>query len=220
MIENMNKKKAVLFDFDGTLVDTNGLVIESWQHTYRTLLGREAEVTVLLKTFGEPLWNSMEQAFPDKDTEEVIEIYRAYQRLHFQEDIKIFPQMKETILKLKDMGIKVAIVTSRLRPTTEEGLKKFKLLDLVDAIVCGGETTEHKPNPEPVLLALEKLGVSGKDALMIGDSYFDIISSNRARVDSVLVKWAITVVDQDLQGEKKPTYRIDRAEDILDLVTL
>ncbi len=221
------KKNTFLFDFDGTLADTNQIVIDSWQHTFKTVKGELGDEKWILSTFGEPLWFSMENAFPEEDVDEMIRIYRGYQKQHYKEEIKPFPGMVEVIKELKRRGHKVGIITSRLRPTTEIGLEKFGILDEIDAIVCGGETEEHKPNPEPALLGLKKLNSKSEDAVMIGDSSFDIICANRAGVTSVMVEWAITghgensqepgAVAADIPDDNKPDLFIKKAEELLEL---
>lgn len=221
------KKNTFLFDFDGTLADTNQIVIDSWQHTFKTVNGEPGDEKWILSTFGEPLWFSMENAFPGKDVDELIEIYRGYQKEHYKEEIKPFPGMVDLIKELKKRGHKVGIITSRLRPTTEIGLEKFGLIDDIDAIVCGGETEEHKPNPEPALLGLKKLNSKSEDTVMIGDSSFDIICANRAGITSVMVEWAITehglkpraegTVTGDIPKENLPDLFIKHPKEILEL---
>lgn len=217
------KKKAVLFDFDGTIADTNQLIINSWQYTYNKIYGRDGDVKEILKTFGEPLWKSIETLFPERDVEETTKTYREYQYNHFDEEIGIFPGMKETIVRLSELGYKTAVVTSRLKPTTLQGLKSFGLLEYMDAVITVEDCAESKPNPGPVLTALKTLNVEAKDAVMVGDSQFDVICANRAGCTSVLVDWALATTDstalEDAKaGENEPDYRISKAMDIFNIV--
>lgn len=184
-------KTTFLFDFDGTLADTNQTVINSWHQTFKYVNGVPGDEEWIISTFGEPLWISMEKAFPGKNIDELIGVYRSYQEKHFKEETKPFPGMVDVIKKLKTAGKKIGIITSRLRNTTEEGLKSFGVLDYIDEMVCAGDTSEHKPDPEPVILGLKKLRSNPSEAVMIGDSNFDIICANRAGVTSALVDWAI-----------------------------
>ena len=212
------KYTSILFDFDGTLANTNGLVMGSWKHAFRVLRNIEQSEDVIKKTFGEPLGVSMQKFFPEVPVEEAIEIYRSHQKDIFEEMIEPFPGMVELIKGLKARGYKVAITTSRLGNSTMVGLRKFGLNDVFDVIVTANDTTKHKPDPEPVLITLEKLGAKPEEALMIGDSMFDIKCAHNAGVKAVLVGWAEAVSEEDLNGPDRPDYFIETAEDLFDLV--
>lgn len=209
---------TVIFDFDGTLADTNRMVINSWQHTYRTLLGREEPEENILRTFGEPLALSMEKAFPQVPAEEAIAIYRGYQELHFEEMIRPFPGMAELVRRLKEEGFKVGIVTSRLRNTTMRGLRAFSLSECVDELVTCEDTQKHKPEPEPALEALSRLKAVPEEAVMVGDSMFDILCAHGAGMKAVLVGWALAVGEEEKRGPDGPDVVADTAEELLSLI--
>jgi len=184
------KKKHVIFDFDGTLINTNEIVIESWQATYVHYRGRREDPKKIYESFGEPLVVSMEREFPDVDTDEAIRIYRNYQETHFAGALSLFPGIMELITKLRAEGHTTSIVTSRTRMTTVEYLALFDLDDKFDVMVSCDDTDAHKPDAEPLLIALDRLGAAGEDAIMIGDSKYDIGCANNAGVDSVLITWS------------------------------
>lgn len=208
---------TIIFDFDGTLVNTNQVVINSWQHTYRAVEGKEHPEEEIVKTFGEPLQVSMEKAFPNHNVEEMIDIYRGYQINHFTDMIELFPGMEQLIHQLKEKGYGVAIVTSRTRESTMSGLEKFKLTPLIDCIVSCDDTDKHKPHPEPALMALRQMGVTADQALMIGDSMFDIKCAHGAGMKAVLVGWALAVSEAEKSGADRPEYIIEKAEDLFAL---
>ena len=212
------KYTSILFDFDGTLANTNGLVIGSWKHAFRVLKGIEQSEEEIKKTFGEPLAVSMEKFFPDVPVEEAIATYRSYQKDVFENLIEPFDGMVDLIKGLKAKGYKVAVTTSRMGGSTMAGLRKFGLADIFDAIVTSDDTTKHKPDPEPVLITLEKLGVKPEEALMIGDSMFDIKCAHNAGVKAVLVGWAEAVSEEDMNGPDRPDFYIESAEELFDLV--
>ncbi len=209
---------TILLDFDGTLANTNGLVLESWQHVYRVLTGREAEEEALKATFGEPLAVSMAKLFPDTPVETAIDIYRGHQKDIYEEMIEPFPGMVELIKELKARGLKVAVTTSRMRNTTMIGLNKFGVAEYLDAVITCDDCTRHKPDPEPVLITLERLGARAEEALMVGDSMFDIKCAHNAGVRAVLVGWAEAVTNADPEGPDAPDYFMEKAEDLLKLV--
>ena len=213
----MSRFKAVLFDFDGTIMDTNTIILKSWKHTFNTVLGRDPVHEEIVATFGEPLDVTMGKLFPDRDTHEMVETYRSYQKHIYQDDITMFPGMKETILELQKRGYKVAIVTSRLWYSTRTGLFKFDIADMFDAVVSAEDTTIHKPDPTPCLRCLEKLGIGPEEALMVGDSKFDILCARNAGVESCLVSWTISV-SEELRRQLAPEYYITEAEQLLDIV--
>ncbi|QIB70501.1 HAD-IA family hydrolase [Aminipila butyrica] len=222
MNENIKKDtkqiNTILFDFDGTVMNTNDLILGSWQHTFKAITGQEADPQVIHRTFGETLAKSMVDFFPDFPLEDAIDIYRNYQTGRFADAISPFPGMLELIKDLHQKGYKTAVVTSRLKPTTMEGLQKYGLDQILDAIVTVEDCTRHKPDPEPAQIALKKLSAKPEEALMVGDSKFDIGCANNAGVTSVLVDWAVAIYDKEQEGIFKPDYVIQKAEDVLEIL--
>jgi pyrophosphatase PpaX len=203
---------TVLFDFDGTLVDTNAVIIESWQHTFRTLEGKERPLEDIIKTLGEPLVVTMAKLFPHMDTSETIPIYRDFQRDNFIENVSLFPGMGELVVTLKRKGYKLGLVTSRMKRSTTLGLEKFKLKEYFDVIITADDTDKHKPDPEPVNIALEKLDSKAEESILIGDSRFDILCAKNAGVKSILVAWSIAF------PEEVPDYIIKTAEEVFQIL--
>lgn len=209
---------TVIFDFDGTVIDTNQVVINSWQHTYAELLGRTEPVENIVKTFGEPLSVSMAKAFPGFDADEAVEIYRQYQVKHFEDMIELFPGMDNVMAELKLRGCKIGVVTSRLKRTTVQGLQKFGLDKIIDDLVTCEDTDKHKPDPEPALVSLNNLNSTSNEAIMVGDSMFDIKCAHNAGMAAVLVDWAIAVSHEDREGPDGPEYVIKKASDLLKII--
>ena len=211
------KITTVLFDFDGTLIDTDEIIIQSFQHTFRTVLGEEKPEEEIIKTFGEPLGLTMEKML-DIDPAEAIRIYRSYHNTKFEDLIKVFPGMMELVKELYSRGYKLGIVTSRLRHTTLVGLKKFDLEKYFGYVLTADDTDKHKPDPEAINIVLEKLGSKPEETLMIGDSKFDIMCAKNAGVESVLVGWAVSLSDEEKAGIYKPDFIVEKAEDVLNLL--
>jgi pyrophosphatase PpaX len=206
---------TILFDFDGTVMDTNRVIINSWQHTFRTLTGAERPEADIVASFGEILHDTAARFFPDVPVEETVEVYRSYHRANFGPMISVFPGVRELLDALKARGCTLAIVTSRLPATTAEGLEKYGLTDYFDLIVTCEDCTKFKPDPEPVRIALEKLGKKPEEALMVGDTRNDILCARGAGVRSVLVGWAVAVPEEERVGPDAPDYCIEEAGDLL-----
>lgn len=214
----MAKINTVLFDFDGTVMNTNDVILESWQHTFRTIEGKERPEEEIIRTFGEPLVITMEKFFPQIPVEESTQIYRGYHYDNFGELITIFPGIIELLAVLKEKGYKTAVVTSRMKGTTDQGLDKYALKQYFDEVITCDDCTKHKPDPEPILVALKKLQARPEESIMLGDSMFDILCAKNAGVKSVLVGWALAVTEEEKNGSQGPDYCIENAEDLLKIL--
>ena len=212
-------KKHVIFDFDGTLINTNEIIVESWQAVFRHYRGERGDEKVIYASFGETLKDTMRELFPEADVDEAVAIYRNYQAANCEGMIRPFPGLEDLVRKIRETGRTTSIVTSRLLETTNKYLDEFGMRELFDVIVTADDTTAHKPDPEPVLTALRKLGAAPEDSIMLGDTRFDIGCANNAGVDSVLVTWS-----NGFPAEKMaemgfaPRFVIDRPEDLLPLL--
>lgn len=215
----MNSYNTILFDFDGTLMNTNEVIIQSWQHTFRMVEGKERPVEEIIRTFGEPLGITMGKVLPHIPVEEGVEIYRSFHRENFGDLIKLFPGVKELLSDLKQERYMLGLVTSRLAATTYEGMEKYGIQNYFDCIITADDTKKHKPDPEPLNIALERLDAGPKEALFIGDSMFDIHCARNAGVKSVLVGWALAVTEEEKSGPQGPDYVIQRTDDLWNLLS-
>lgn len=211
-------KKYILFDFDGTLVNTNDVILASWQHTYRHYLGHEMPVDHITSCFGEPLLLTMEREFPGVDPQESADVYRQFQLENADKLVTIFPGIKELLADLKAAGYVLGIVTSRTRESALRYMDMFAITSYFSNLVTCDDTTVHKPNPEPILLAMSKLGASAEESIMIGDSPFDIKCANNAGVDSVMVNWRITCDETSVIDDAKVDYWLHQPSDLVELL--
>ncbi|MCM8710888.1 pyrophosphatase PpaX [Clostridium sp. SYSU_GA19001] len=207
--------KAVLFDLDGTLIDTNELIIQSFNYTLKKHLNLEVDRNELVMHFGEPLLNTLE--YFDKDNAHVLmQTYRGYNEAIHDEVAKEIVGAKETLNELKALGVKVGIVTSKRRTLAERGLNLFNLLHKMDVIITPEDTTKHKPDGEPVIKACENLGILPEEALMVGDSHNDILSGKNAGAKTCLVKYTVLPLHKIM--EHNPDYAVEKIEDIIKIV--
>ncbi len=121
--------------------------------------------------------------------EAMVATYREYHFAHHEESVKPYPDVVEVVTALAGRGARLGVVTSKLRSGAERGLKLTGLMDFFDTIVSADEVIRAKPHPEPVLAALERLGVDVKDAVFIGDSPHDIAAGREAGVATAGVLW-------------------------------
>lgn len=217
----MSRIEAILFDFDGTLVDTNEVILKSWQHTFLALTGKEGDRKEIIRSYGEPLRDTMRRFFggTEEEVEEHVAIYRDYQKTIFLDEIRLFQGVERTLEKLKQQGYKLALVTSRLAASTQEGLKKFEMDNFFDTVVTADDTQAHKPDPEPVQIALERLGTPPDQALMVGDTWLDIECARNADVQSALAGWSLRQT-KDILQQCTPDYIIHTMRSILKMVNM
>jgi pyrophosphatase PpaX len=214
----MRKIDTVVFDFDGTLVDTNDVVLSSWQYAARGLLGHEFPTETLTATLGEPITHTIAYLFPDHDPDLVVKAYRDFHHEHFADMIRVFPGVREMLGALEADGYKLGLVTNRLRRTTETGLRQFDIEKYFGAVVAVGEAPKDKPAPEHIWFTLDKLGSAADRAVLVGDSQNDIIGGHNAGLISVRVAWAVATDGGYGDSAAKPDYVIDTPLDLIHLL--
>jgi pyrophosphatase PpaX len=168
--------------------------------------------------FGEPLLLTMAREFPGVDPKESADVYRSFQMENADRLVTIFPGIKELLADLKDAGYVLGVVTSRTRESAQRYMDMFGIASYFSDLVSCDDTSIHKPNPEPLLLAMSRLGAAPEEALMIGDSPFDIKCANNAGVDSVMVNWRITCDETSLIDDAKVDYWIHKPSDLVELL--
>ena len=209
--------RAALFDFDGTLVDTTELIYQSMRHAAGEILGREIPREILMANVGQPLPRQMELIDAER-AEALLESYRLHNEEHHDALIQEFPGVESALARLRSAGVKVAVVTSKRRFSVRMALESFPGLgEVVDRFVTMEDTTEHKPDPEPLLRGLEFLGdISPEEAAYVGDSPFDVAAAKAAGITSVAVSWG--AFSEDTLREAEPEHLvedIDAAVDVL-----
>lgn len=212
----MPKLSAVIFDLDGTLINTNALIIASFRHTYATCLGREVPVAEIESSFGEPLVQTMlRYAGGDRcQAEHMVNVYRAFNSANHDAMTTGFPGVAEGMQRLHDAGIRLAVATSKYTQMALRGLQLFGLDALVETVVGMDHVSRHKPDPESCLLALARLGVAGgPNVAMIGDSTLDLEAGRRAGLRTVAVGWS--ALDPGVLAAQAPDYWAPSFDDLV-----
>ena len=207
--------RNILFDMDGTLLDTNELIIQSFKYTYKKHLNRQVDNEDIIKHFGEILDDTMNKEFGDK-SQEAIKTYRDFQTKNFDKLITINDGIKEGVKELHRLGYKLGIVTSRLKKSTIRGLKIFGLVDYFDVIISADDTKLHKPDPTPAFMALKTLDAKPNDTMLVGDTQFDILCAKNAGITSAIVGWSALPID--VIRKYDPDYIIPSMEKLISLV--
>ncbi|MGC8486978.1 MAG: HAD family hydrolase [Clostridia bacterium] len=193
--------RVVLFDLDGTLLDTTPLVRASTHYALRSVAGTDVADEVLTPYLGRTLETQFRGLFPDADDALVDRLVRAY-RTHNDEvhdrSVAPMPGAREAVGWLRGQGIALGVVSSKRRLMVERGLRWLGLEDAFTVVVGVESTTRHKPDPDPLELALGHFpGVSPAEAVMVGDSPYDMAAARAARIDGVAVL-GNTFTHQDL----------------------
>jgi pyrophosphatase PpaX len=179
---------TVLFDLDGTLIDSGEIILSSFRHATRTVLQREIPDEVLAAAVGGSNIYDQMRAFDEERVEELVRVYREHNEpLH--DDLVAFEGIERVLERLKSEGRQLGIVTAKRRRTVDLAFAILPIERYFDAVVTAEQTEHHKPHPEPVLTALERLGSKPADAAFVGDSPFDMGAGKAAGVFTVAVSW-------------------------------
>ena len=182
--------RAVLFDLDGTLIDSIGLIIASFRHAFAEFEGPRPDESELIASIGTPLVTSLgKHARSPEELQWLRDRYRAYQVEHHDNMVQAFPGAVDMVTALRARGLATAIMTSKGVEFARRGLAISGFGDAFPLLVGIESTENHKPHPEPVLFALAQLGVEPEEAVFIGDSPHDIAAGNAAGVRSIAVTW-------------------------------
>lgn len=214
--------KGVLFDFDGTLANTIDLIVATFEHTCDTALGFKPARQRIVDTIGLPLGDALELLSDIHEEERILElrqIYGAFNAANHDIMIKPIPGVTELLPKLKERGIKLAVVTSKKAYMLERGMQCLGMLPYIDTTVSVLDTERGKPAPDPMLLACERLGLAPRECLSVGDSPFDLQSGNAAGCVTVAVEYT-QLNWQNLLEQGKPDYTIAHPLDLLKLIDI
>lgn len=209
------KIDTVLFDLDGTLIDTNELIISSFLHTMETYFPGQYEREDVLPFLGPSLKDTFEKLAPE-GYENMIKTYRTYNLANHDLLVKSFEGVYETVRTLKENGFQLGIVTTKLSDVVQMGLKLTGLDEFFEVIVALDHVEKAKPDPEPLLKALDLLDSSPDRAIMVGDNHHDILGGKNAGTKTAAVAWSIK--GRAHLEQYHPDYMLEKMADILPIL--
>jgi len=204
--------ECVLFDLDGTLIDTIDMIRESMRYATGKVLGAPLPDEVLMRNVGVPLIVQMRE-FSAEHADELLTTYREHNHRVHDVMVKEYPGVEAALEALLAAGLKLGIVTSKSRAVAMKGIDRFTLGRFFDTIVACDDVPVHKPEPYPLLFAAEQLGVDIERCVYVGDSPHDMSAAVAAGSISVAALWGAFTRDRVL--EPGPDYEASSINDVV-----
>ena len=205
---------VVLFDLDGTVVDSGSIILASMRHATREVLGRDFGDAELMQAVGGPGLEAQMEVFAPERVDELVRVYRAHNEpLH--DELEACAGMEDVLLRLHEQGHRLGVVTAKRRSTVELAFARVPIAHLFETVVGGDETQKHKPDPEPLLLAAERMNARPDQTAYVGDSPFDIRAAKAAGMHAIAVTWG-RIHDRERLEREEPDAIVDTAEELLE----
>ncbi|MFT8708736.1 MAG: pyrophosphatase PpaX [Sporolactobacillus sp.] len=205
--------RTFLFDMDGTLVNTNELILSSFQYTADQFFPGRYTRSDFISFIGEPLEMSFNRLDPAQ-MQQMVAMYRVHNSRHHDQMVTAFPFVLETLEKLRAGGSALGVVSTKKREMVMRGLTFTGMAGLFDTIVAGDDVTHFKPDPEPVKTAMQHLQALPETTLMVGDSPADILAGSRAHVRTAAVNWSLK---SSALRALRPDYWLGQMNELLQL---
>ena len=208
----MNKYKLVLFDLDGTLCDTDEMIVQTFFELYKEYKPKVVRERPELYYFsGPPIKETLKREFPDYDPVEVHQAFRRISKELYAPYVKAFDGEIEVLKALKDAGYLLGVVTNKGAPLTKYSLEICHIEEFFDVVISADDVNIPKPDPSGVLKGMELLNIKDKkDVLYVGDNDIDYYTGNNAGVDTLLVSWG----PRELKCLSKATYEAKAYNDM------
>ncbi len=183
---------CILFDADGTLIDTYDIILTSMRHTVNGILGKNFDDAKLMSLVGTPLLDQMTAfAGNPEDGQRLTALYRKHNDVIHDEGVKAFPKMKDALSKLAADGYKLGVVTSKRHFMAERGLEVTGIANFFEILIGSDDCEKHKPDPGPILYACDLMHTNPEKCVYVGDSPYDIQAGNSAGCTTVAVLWGM-----------------------------
>lgn len=179
--------KHIIFDIDGTLIDTEVAVLSSLKETIKEYFDSDIELEELYFALGIP----GDTALQKLNIENIQEVKATWSKKfkNYYSTVRLFPQIEELLFEVKQQGLKIGIITSKTRKEYQDDFTPFNLDGIIDISLCIDDYKSPKPSSEGMYLYLTKAGIKPQEAIYIGDTIYDYQCANGAGVDFGLAKW-------------------------------
>lgn len=187
----MNKYKLLLFDLDGTLCDTDEMIVQTMYAIYKDYKPTKIRTREELYYFsGPPIRETLKREFPNYSPDEMYEVFKRVSKGFYASTVKPYKDEIEALKTLKENGYLLGVVTNKGRPLTIYSLELCQILPYFDVVISADDVTNPKPDAEGTLMAMKALNINDKkDVLYIGDNDIDYFTAENAGVESMLVSW-------------------------------
>ncbi|MDE6844289.1 MAG: HAD family hydrolase [Lachnospiraceae bacterium] len=205
------KYKQIVFDVDGTLLNTESAILHSLQDTMRTISGETIPLEKLTFSLGITGEDAL-QILGVKDIAATMDLWNKKLR-DYTDDMAVFDGMEELLESLLEQGCEMGIITSRTKEEFEYGFGQFDIKRYFKTIVCADDTKEHKPNAAPLSKYMELTGTDSEQVLYIGDSEYDSQCAENAGTDFALAGWGAR------NKMIKASYYLEKPAELLPIIT-
>jgi pyrophosphatase PpaX len=205
---------VVLFDLDGTVIDSGAIILASMRHAAKEVLGEEPSDELLMAAVGGPGLEAQMHALAPDRVDELVRVYRAHNEpLH--DELEACLGMEDVLVRLRAEGRRLGVVTATRRATVELAFARIPLGHMFETLVGGDETERHKPDPQPLLVAAERMGVAPEACAYVGDSPFDVRAARAAGMGALAVTWG-RIHDREKLEREEPDAIVETAEELLE----
>jgi pyrophosphatase PpaX len=203
---------VVLFDLDGTIVDSGWMILASFRHATRTVLGREIPDAELMASVGR---GHLVEQMADFDPEKAEELAHAYREFYapLHSELHAFPGMIELLRTLDGEGRRLGVVSAKRTDIVHLAFDALGFGDVMDVVVGSDEAPRGKPHPDQILVALQRLGADPDDTAYVGDAPFDVAAAKAAGVHAIGVTWGGIHTRERMEAEG-PDAVVDTAEEL------
>ena len=193
-----NKYKLLLFDLDGTLCDTDEMIVQTMFSIYKDYRPTKERTREELYYFsGPPIRETLKREFPNYDADEMYEVFKRVSRSFYKDTVVPYKDEIEVLTKLKDRGYLLGVVTNKGLPLTIYSLELCHIDHLFDVVISADDVKIPKPNPEGVELAMKRLNIVDKKSILyIGDNDIDDETAKNSKVNSLLVTWGPRTINR------------------------
>lgn len=210
----------LLFDFDGTIADTQSTIVSTFHTALNNLKKKDSSDEEIKATIGLPLFESflkLDPSLTEEEARDLVEEYRINYIEAVYKTLKGYPSLCETMKALKEKGKKIALVSSRQTPLLTAMAKHLGIDPYIDCYIGENLVKNKKPNPDMALLAMQVLGASEEESVMIGDTYYDIKMGENAHLDTIYASYGYGSLAS--LKEAKPTHTIQEFKQLLIIIS-